>query len=394
MQAVNNELPEALVSGLLPWHAKIITKSQSLSKLAIRIYRKGGSPTTAGGYAKDLMIFFRWLTGEQDPDPDVLIAQKRDWPKVVNEYLDYYISKQGNARTSARTKVAAIKKWLEVNEVLSSRDLAWSTVDMPKYIRGETDQIPTKNDLRMALSAGNVRDRALVLIATSSGLRRGSLLALRYKDLDLTREIPAIKPRPETTKGKARFFTFMTPEAKQALLFYKKYREMRGETITPESYVFTVDRPRGQPYVSGVQASARWIELLRRSNLAQKGKKIYKMHFHTLRVFFRYWCSLSGVNRDVIEFLMGHRRSLEQVYFVRDVENVPEEIVKKLEEEYRKAISGLAILTDQEKVRELEGKLEGVARDRAKDLQLFELQIRELNEKVALLGSELVNRRR
>jgi hypothetical protein len=184
----------------------------------------------------------------------------------------------------------------------------------------------------------------------------------------------------------------MTPEAKQALLFYKKEREMRGETITPESYVFTVDRPRGAPHVSGVQASARWIELLRRSSLAEKGRKIYKMHFHTIRVFFRYWCSLSGVNRDVIEFLMGHRRSLEQVYFVRDVENVPDEVVKKPEEEYRKVISALTVLSYQEKVRELEGKLEDVARERVRDYDIFEMQVKELTEKVALLSSELAKR--
>ena len=378
MQSSSQELPAELVSRMLPWHAKIVTKSRSFSRLALRVYRKGGSPTTAGNYAKDLLIFCKWVTGKEDPDPDLLIAENRDWPKVVNEYLDFYVSKEGNARTSARTKVAAIKKWLEVNEVLSSRDMAWQAVDMPKYIRGETDQIPTKRELRTALSGGNVRDRALVLVAVSSGLRRGSLLALKFKDIDLEQEVPAIKPRPETTKGKVRFFTFITPEAKQAILLYRKEREMRGETLTPESYVFTVDRPRGQPYTSGIQASARWIELLRRSGLAEKGRKIYKMHFHTLRVFFRYWCSLSGVNRDVIEFMMGHRRTLEQVYFVRDVENVPKEIVKRLEAEYLKAVPALTVMSDEDKLREQESRIT----EQATNLRAKEVLIDQLRERL------------
>ena len=353
------QLPVEMLGKMQPWKAELVTKSRTLSKMALRVFRKGGSSETVGNYAKDVSLFCKWV----EMGPDEAVEAGLDWPKVVNDYLDYYVVKQGNAKTSSRTMVAAIKKWLETNEVLSTRDLAWQKVDMPKYQRSETDQIPTKLEVRAALSGGGARDRALVLMAISSGLRRGSLLALRFKDVDLSREIPLIRPRPETTKGKARHFTFCTPEAKQALEVYKRERELRGETITPDSYIFTVERPQGQPYMSGNQASARWVELLKKAGLNEKGHRHSKMHFHILRKFFSTWSKLTGVNSEVVEFFEGHRSTLPQVYFVGDAENVPEEVIQKLEAEYKKAVSALTVMSDEDKIRNLEGQLEEQARE-------------------------------
>jgi integrase len=366
------EVPRELLARMQPWKAEQIMKSRSLSRLAVRVYRKGGSPATVGDYVKNARLFCRWLNLE--PDEALAGAPRRDWPRLVNEYLDYYVVKQGNAKTSARTMVAAIRKWLETNDVLSSRDLRWQGVDVPRYVRGEVDQIPTKLEIRAALSGGKARDRALVLMALSSGLRRGSLLGLRFGDVDLQREVPVIRPRPETTKGRSRFFTFCTPEAKEALMVYRREREMRGETVTPGSFVFTVERPRGAPYMSGLQASARWLELLRKSGLGGKGNRHSKMHFHVLRKFYKSWCSLSGVNSDVIEYTMGHRNSLAQTYFVGDAENVSDEVVRKLEAEYRKAIPALTVMSDEEKVRDLEAKVEEQAKKLAEEKGRFEYE--------------------
>jgi integrase len=361
--------PDELLSKLQPWQIELIAKSRSLAKMAVRIYRNSGSYVTVANYVKDVSGLCKWL----GQTPDEAIETKRDWPETVNDFLDHYTVELGNANTSSRTVVASVKKWLETNNAISSKDLAWQKLDLPKNIRAESEVIPTKKDLRTVLAGGRIRERAMVTMAISSGLRRGSLLALRFRDVDLTREVPILRPRKETTKGRARFFTFMTPEAKEALLLYKKEREMRGEAITPDSYVFTVDRPLGHPYMVGQNAALNWINMVKKAGLQEVGRKWSSMHFHTLCKFYKSWASLSGMNTEVVEFTMGHRSSLPQVYCVGDAENVPQEVIEKLEAEYRKAIPALTVMSDTEKVKELETKLE----EQARKLSEQEKQLRE-----------------
>jgi hypothetical protein len=42
------EVPRELLARMQPWKAEQIMKSRSLSRLAVRVYRKGGSPATVG----------------------------------------------------------------------------------------------------------------------------------------------------------------------------------------------------------------------------------------------------------------------------------------------------------------------------------------------------------
>lgn len=374
-----SEVPDELLSSMQPWKQGKVKASRSLSKMAVRIFRKGGSVETVGNYIKDVSRFCEWL----ELAPDEALAKIHDWPKVVDDYLDFYVVKQGNAKTSSRTITAAVRKWLETNEILSSRDLAWQRVDIPKYIRSETDQIPTKQEIRAALSGGKARDRALILTAVSSGLRRGSLLGLRWGDIDLGRETPLIRPRPETTKGRKRFFTFCTPEAKGALEVYRREREMRGETVGKDSYIFTTERPRGRPYMSGITAAAQWVALLRKAGIDEKGNKHSKMHFHVLRKFFSTWAKLSGVNSDVVEYFEGHRATLPQVYFIGDAENVPEEAIKRLEAEYAKAVPALTVMSDEDKIRSLESQVEEQGRKLAEAQKMLEAVLPGFKEDLA-----------
>ncbi len=349
-----------------------VQANKSLEKLALRVFRKGGSSETVEAYVQDTVLFCRWLGME----PDKALQSKFDWSAMLNEYLDKVIVKDKLSRASAARRVAGIKKWLLVNDA----PLDWKKVEMPKIFRRERDQIPTREELRAVLNSTSLPEKVMVLLAVSSGLRLSSILALRLKDIDMEAEVPAVRPSPETTKNRRSFVTFMTGEARGVLSSSLRERQSRGEAITPESFVVASERPQGRR-MSAQAAQQRWVHALGRVELAKKaeGGRWHTFHFHTLRKFYRSWASLSGVNSDVLEFTMGHRGGIEQTYFVPDADSIPEEVLTRLRREYVKALPALEILTENEKVRQLEAKIQEQA-------EVNEAKLRELVEDRDVIG--------
>jgi hypothetical protein len=154
---------------------------------------------------------------------------------------------------------------------------------------------------------------------------------------------------------------------------------MEGEKIGPGSFLLVSERPRGRP-ISRKAAWWRWYSPLAKSGLNEKGRTWHSLHFHVLRKYFKFWSSLSGANSDTVEFTMGHRSSTPQKYFGGSTTSPPEGIAA-LEKEYRKAVSALEVLSEEQKVRELETKLEKQAKElRAPttDKETFAGALREL----------------
>ena len=355
-----------------------VQSNKSIERLALRLFRKGGSNRTVQTYVEEIIIFCRWL----GLGPDLAIKTRYDWPAKINEYLDHLIAKQGLARATATRKAASIKKWFVVNEI----DSDWGRIELPKTVRTETDQIPTRDEMKSIVSNANLSERVLVLMAVSSGLRLSTLSSLRIKYLDLNREIPSIRLPRELTKNRRSHLTFMSPEAREVLKAYIEDRKLRGETITPESPVIATDRPLGGKL--GRQGVwIRWMNVLARSGLARKeeGKKWHLLHFHTLRKYFKTWSSLSGVNSEIVEFFMGHRASIAQTYFIGGSDNIPAEIIARLEVEYRKALPALTIMSEGEKVKELEESIEELRDEADKRKREAEEKEQALREKVSLI---------
>jgi integrase len=408
---INDLTPQDFqAKGIRPWIRRKIEADKSLRKLASRVLARGGSGYTAQNYVKDVSSFCVWLK----VSPDQALASKYDWPALVNEYLDYLYAERKLAPSAGPRAYAAIKKWLAINEVLSSRDLAWDKVELGRTERVETEELPNKETLRSILASGDLAEKTLALIAISSGLRIGSILQLQLKHIDLEREVPLVSPPPETTKNRRRFHTFISPEAKEVLLQYLKDRELRAGTIRkdvaahrlklppgfeerlsigPDSYVIVAERPLGEPITQINSGDRRWINMVRRAGFDKKGKTWHTLHFHVLRKYFKTWTTVSGVSSDLVEYFMGHRASIRQVYFIPEgVERPPEEIIKRLEEEYRKALPALSITSETETVKKLEAQVEEQRKELEKDRARFETEKESWETKLEALTRQVNER--
>jgi len=363
--------------GLFPCNLKVINENESVKKMAARLYRKSQSEKTVRAYVEALVVFSNWLKAK----PDESIKKKYDWAGMVNEFIDHLITERKCSNATVSLYATAIKKWLVINEV----PVSWEKLELPKIWRVERDRLLSKEELREILNGADLTSRVMILALVSSGLRVGALIKLKLKDVRMEYDTPLIAVGPEISKTREGYITFMSKEAKSALLQYLKERELNGEKITPESFLVVKERPRGTP-ITTQGAMFRWHRLLKKANKATKGRKWYEAHIHTLRKYFKSWASLSGVPEALVEAFMGHRRGIQQTYFLPGLEAASNpEVVKRVMAEYAKALPALTIFSEEEKVKALEGRLEETRRQLEEGTKRHEGERHRLEEERRLL---------
>ena len=195
--------------------------------------------------AQMLWIFCDWANIE----PADLLALKNDISShEAEELLDKFVADK-------TIDVPNSVKWNSVNAVKGFfashyRDLAKrsGTMSLDKV---KPYRKPTKDDLRKMWDVCyNPRDRSMVVsMPNSTGIAKESLMRMQWKHIEEgweNVEIPHISLPPELIKGHGhgkykdvRQETFLTPEAKEDLLKYKRWmEEVKGVTFTPETNVY------------------------------------------------------------------------------------------------------------------------------------------------------------
>lgn len=352
-------------------------KYPSVAKIydAIAGSRRLGSEGTVQNYVNYVAKFVDFM-GAIDPEKALedMQAGRVDVGEKVDAFISYALDELDKSHSTVRNYVFGVKKWLDLNGV----EVNWTKIEMPtsNMVR-EEDRAPTKEDLRRLLNhASGSRDRAVIYVATSSGLRIGTLLSLRVGDVDFSYPDVArltVKRKRGRKFGNKRgrnagryFVSWVTPEAKKALRHYLEERQAAGEKLTEESPLIGDSYHKGE--FQNVEGYERvWARLLRRAGLAQKSSRWYKLHIHTLRKYFRSNCV--GVDASYRERWMGHKGLyLDMSYF-------------KAEEplhltEYRKAIPHLTIYGKAKEEKELRSqmlldfaKLQGYEPDKIKKLE-------------------------
>jgi integrase len=332
-----------------------VEKYPSIARLseAITGKRRMGSEGTVTNYVKAVRKFCVFL---EVSDPEVLLKKllsgELDPRAKVDSYIDYALTEKKFAHGHVRNLVFGIKKWFELNGV----KVDWPRIELPTSTEiSEEDRAPTKEELKRLLNhASSARDRALIYCLTSSGLRIGTILSLKVGDVDFSYPdvarftVERKRGRKFSTKrngnqGKL-FISWITPEARMALQQYLKEREAQGETVTPDSPLFTDVYYSGKP-ITVEDFERVWARLLHRADLAQKSNRWYVLHIHTLRKYFRSNCV--GVDVSFREKWMGHKGVYLDMSYFRAEEQLHLT-------EYRKTIQGLsiyAIAVDDKKMR-------------------------------------------
>ncbi len=295
--------------------------------------RNPKSYTTITLYSHAVMIYTKYYMNVNTPE-EALEKTKVDLFKTVDDFITYLMEKREFTSKSARTMFYGVAKWLEANGVDIS---PLERINLPKSTITKTfDRSPTREELQKLLAFTDIRGRALVETAISSGLRVNTLLGLKWKDMNFEQEYAMIKVEPEQGRKSTRpFRTFITPEARKTLIAYKEFLQRKGKKTENENFVFANELYVGDR-LSTSSSQMFWTRLLKTAGLAEKSEKYHVLHFHTLRKFFKTACTNAGCRREFIESWMGHSgEGLDDVYLkATDKEHF---------EQYRLAIPHLSV---------------------------------------------------
>jgi len=292
----------------------------------------------------------------------------------------------GKSHSAVRTRAYGVKKWLSQNGV----KVDWGKIQMSiSQMSMVEDRAPTKDDLKKLLNrASSSRDRAVIFVASSSMLRIGTLLSLRVGDVNF--DYPDVASiTVERKKGRKfasrsmnagkYFVTFITPEDRSALKEYLAERENAGENVKPDSPLICDSYHKGD-FTSITGFGKVWLRLLARAGLGEKSQSWSKLHFHTLRKFFRSNCI--GVDASFRERWMGHKGLYLDASYFKAEENL--HLAK-----YRKVVPYLTIFavpTEEKRLRNQMlvdlAKIQGFEEDRIRKLEEILARAKDTDEAI------------
>lgn len=299
-------------------------RNRSLLELAKYLkYDRSSSPGSLILYTYTIAKFSAWSGLE----PDDLIAECKDSdglanPKAVaraTQRLDQYymeLKARGLAPKTVGSWVAMVKTFYRVNGL---------SLPLARKLGGREitrDRAPTPEELGRLLDLAELRERVVVTLLALGGFREGTLAQLRYRHVrgDLERGITPVHVHVEAeiTKGKyGDYDTFLGREAADILQTYLDARR-RGspdgkippEIIHDESPLIRDRRARIPKPITATQIYEQVHRLYYRAGLL-KGRHYgrYNLRVHSIRKYFRTQLAALGMDRDYIDYMMGHKVS-------------------------------------------------------------------------------------
>ena len=221
--------------------------------------------------------------------------------------------------------VYALRAFFRANGYKGPRALELETYHVPRRFRTRPEYVPAKLETyRMADCAGSLRDRAMVLLLYTSGLRNSTMRALLVGDImdELEEGLPIIRIPvyvemkqwiPSACKGGIVYYSFIAEEASQALRLYLADRKLRYGSIERNEPLFISEFNKLTPEQRRMKfLTSREVQIDVKNAARSAGIARWEgVHPHALRKGFETLLHsqlIDGSSMDVKvqEILMGH----------------------------------------------------------------------------------------
>ena len=226
---------------------------------------------------------------------DKLLPPERDTKTIQMDICDLitYLRDTGRSSASVSTYVTALHKFYSMNDITT---LNWDKIHSFEGEREKhTEDRPyTHSEIDTPVSNASLRNRSIILLMCSAGLRVGSIPLLRIKDLEPIDKYNIFKINVYARSKRSHYFSFCTPETRNAISNYLDYRKRWGERLTDETPVFRTDynakrpTPASSISITRMRSFVREIAQdcgLRSIPIEGKIKRSHIMSNHGLRKF-------------------------------------------------------------------------------------------------------------
>ena len=316
---------------------------------------------------------------------------KKNYDKLLRYFQKYYIIKDFDSLISIDSKKLQTmiedyvmylrsenKSHAMINGTLCSLNLFFSMNDvtmnwkklkklLPEKKKTVGDNPYTTEQVREILKhTSNVKFRAIIHFMASSGVRVGSFVEMKVRDLEDYKN--GCKSVKVYAGSKDEYYTFIHQEAVKALNEYFEYRRKKGEIINGDSWVFISTNP-DKPMCTQTATSSLSRFVTMALDRKRTGLRFDNMTCHGFRKrFATVLKSNREINLSISEKLLGHSISiqLDNNYFKPTLE--------VMFEEYQKAIPELAIHEATKLKLELKKKDEKLTSLESKDKRIEQLE--------------------
>lgn len=358
------------------------------------------SKATKRGYTYYLCQFMKFL-GIEDCDSLLSLPPKQIQAKII-EFIVHQRDVSEVSPNSLRLTLASLKHFFEINDI---ENINWKKVKkfMGEFYTTSEDRPYKRQEIKLLVdSAHNLRDKAIVLLLASSGLRIGGLVKLQLKHLTSVSKYN-LYHLSVYKKSKEQYFTFCTPEARKAIDEYLDWRGRVGEKLGPESPLFRLEFDKDNPFAARAPPQPMTIratfDMIKRltfetgvkeiTHLTENKKQGRPRHnimtCHGFRKHFSTVLETEGVNIDYIEILLGHKRGLKDVYSKPQ----PVQILEGNGDKVRGYLSGINALTidDTHRLRDENQSLKETVAEWAKNRQEMAKLQKRLDEIDRAMGT-------
>ncbi len=372
------------------------------SKEVMRWYDDGrrGSKITADVYMRRLGAFCE--VAKKDP-VGLLKLSDRSLADMIDDYVSDR-EKEGKAGSYIKSTVKAVKSWLTFNGIKLPRKIRISGVEDTPSLKDET--VPTQDELKQILLAGNSRSRAACALMAFSGLRPGSLGDSEGKDGLMISDLPDLKVtgnritfdaiparvlvRKHVSKTRKAYLTFLGDEGCSYIEAYLRERINQGENLNQKSSVIAASKPALRE--GGFLKSAK-IGKLVRETVRKAG---FSLRPYVLRAYFDTRLMHAEEDRLIIRdyrtFWMGHKGDIEHTYTIGK-NQLSKDTIERMRDSYRRAMKFLE--TEKKRIQDediarnlrefaimmLETQL-GITVDEEERERLYSLDIEEFQEEL------------
>jgi integrase len=216
--------------------------------------------------------------------------------------------------------LAAISHFYEMNDVM----INWRKLKKfkSKHYSVVEDKPYTREQIKALVDAAPLRDKCIILLMCSAGLRRGALAYLRLRDITKIEKYGLYKINVYK-KEQEQYVTFCTPECASYIDQYLDWRTRLGERLKPNSPLLrpafdTITQVNVPKSFTTDGISSIIFRLLESTGVrppSETGERTELMLTHGFRKFFKTSCINAGMNPLYSEYVMGHRSGLTKSYF-------------------------------------------------------------------------------
>lgn len=264
---------------------------------------RGLTSTTIQTYTDVLKLFSSYMETQK----------QRTSPKEVNisdvfDYLQYLKTERRNGQNSIQKNAAIIKKFYEGLVALGLIDFYHNPVrDFKKFKGGEQrvrDVLSRKEVKKLLLTPNEktilgIRDRAIILLLYSTGIRASECVGLKMKDVDLEGNQINVMGKGQKER--------VIPLNNEVVKYLRKYLKIRGEGAKLSNFFVTRNR-------KGITRKGIYDRIKKYVREAKIGKVISP---HNLRHTFATEMIERKVNLVTIQHLLGHRAISSTMRYLR-----------------------------------------------------------------------------